>query len=101
MSQSGASTSRADFGLKPSYSQMTVKDMYNITKGGVAEWGIEGYSVPKYIAPYTTSEVSVGKSKRTFLEDIKKRAGEPDPRKYQLEAKDDFKRMWLGPQGGF
>lgn len=82
---------------------LPVDDIYRITKGGkgAAEWGIDGYEPPKSGVTQRLTEYSVGKSGRTFLEDVKKRSGEPDPTKYKPTMQEDFKRHWSPSNGPF
>jgi hypothetical protein len=69
---------------------MSPEDMYKVTRGLTTEWGVEGYLVAKKSATYKRMDFKFPKSERkTFLDELKKRAGEPDPTKYQ---KDETKK---------
>ena len=65
---------------------MRPEDMYRITRGLTEDWGVEGYTVNPKSATYKRLEFKVPKDERkTFLDVLKKRAGEPDPTKYQKD----------------
>lgn len=66
---------------------MNPEEMYRITRGLTTEWGVEGYQVTKKSATYKRKEFKFPKSERnTFLDELKKRANEPDPTKYQVDT---------------
>jgi len=65
---------------------MNPEEMYKVTRGLTTEWGVEGYEVTKKSATYKRKDFKFPKSARnTFLDHLKKRAGEPDPTKYQVD----------------
>lgn len=60
--------------------------MYKVSRNQTEEWGVDGYLVTKKPATYKRKDFRFSKSERkTFLDDLKKRANDPDPTKYQRD----------------
>lgn len=70
--------------VRKEQSYMAPEEMYKVVKGQVEEWGVEGYLVTKKPATYHRQDFKFSKGERkTFLDNLKKRASDPDPTKYQ------------------
>ena len=65
---------------------MPPDEMYKVARGQAENWGVEGYMVHKKSATYRRMEFKFPKKERkTFLDELKKRASDPDPTKYQQD----------------
>lgn len=81
---------------------LPITEVYNTIKGKGADWGVEGYEVPRKTALYITKEYKIANAKkRDMFYDIQKREKEPGPITYAPTKEQLTKRNWEKASGKF
>jgi hypothetical protein len=80
---------------------LSLKDQYKMIRGIKADWGIDGYIIPKTNL-YLKKDHKFPKEKRTDAMTIAmKRSQEPDPSKYSPDFQTTLKTNWVKSYGKF